>query len=168
MTFRSWRALLLSGVQERPRSSSVARGLFVVVALLSVGAICWGLSMPNGQGAGRSFLADLCLGSTTPVEARVSDEAADLRLSVVVPEHAPTGPLDAKAQTAKKGQVIAYDILSRQTGAVAVHGLLEPVPVQAGQTIHVVFRAIYSGRFPLHFHGADGSHFEIAGMDVLP
>jgi hypothetical protein len=66
-----------------------------------------------------------------------------------------------------KGAVVRVSVWSPRRGSVAVHGLLALQPVAADGTIVAAFRTLHTGRFPLHFHGADGTHQEIAAFEVL-
>jgi len=66
----------------------------------------------------------------------------------------------------RKNAVLEFDVQSPRRGGLAVHGLSDLVRIERGQRVKVRLRAIYSGRFPLHFHGIDGSHFEIAVVEV--
>ena len=65
-----------------------------------------------------------------------------------------------------KDEVIQVDVGTPRAGGVAVHGILETHRLRVGSTVSVKLRAKYTGRFPLHFHGDDGSHFEIAVFEV--
>ena len=40
--------------------------------------------------------------------------------------------------------------------------------MKPGERATLRFRAIYSGRFPLHFHGVDGSHIGVWALNVSP
>lgn len=95
--------------------------------------------------------------------------APDRRLAVDVPLQTPGfGESAALAVRARKNEVIEFVVSSARPGSVAVHGLLENRPVVVGGELHVAIRTVYTGRFPLHFHGDDGSHFEIAAVEVRP
>jgi len=39
-------------------------------------------------------------------------------------------------------------------------------PLTVDVPTSVTFRALYSGRFPMHFHGKDGSHFEVVVFEI--
>lgn len=104
-----------------------------------------------------------------PVQAAAhvrSDEPADLDVRAVVPLTETAAPLGAAVRVAKDA-VVRITVWSPRPGGVAVHGLLAPQPVGADGTVVAAFRTLHSGRFPLHFHGADGSHQEIAACEVL-
>lgn len=66
----------------------------------------------------------------------------------------------------RRNAVLEFDVQSPRRGGLAVHGLSDLVRIETGKEAKVRLRAIYSGRFPLHFHGIDGSHFEIAVVEV--
>ena len=108
--------------------------------------------------------------ATNASQARVTPaDKIDRHYSVGVPLETPQiGMASAAVHAIAKGDVVQFEVLSPRAGKVAVHGLLDAETVQVGSVVRVSFRAIYTGRFPLHFHGADGSHFEIAALEVLP
>jgi hypothetical protein len=91
-----------------------------------------------------------------------------IRYEIAVPELTPENILSGREQTIKQGDVVEFVMTSRRPGAVVVHGLTDEHRVAANQQTSLQFRAIYSGRFPLHFHGDDGSHFELMALDVMP
>ena len=146
--------------------------------LLSVLAIASGLAValplirqqaPATAGENSDAIAlQFCL-TNTP-EARVTPaDKVDRHYSVDVPLETPlTGMPSAAVHSIAKGEVVQFEVVSPRPGQVAVHGLLDAETVQVGSVVRVAFRAVYTGRFPLHFHGADGSHFEIAALEVLP
>lgn len=63
---------------------------------------------------------------------------------------------------------ITIRVLSEQTGTVMLHGLTDSVVVARNGEALVHFKAIHTGRFPLHLHGESGSHVELAVMEILP
>ncbi len=93
----------------------------------------------------------------------------DAQFVVNVPTQPPAIALLSESQDLRVAQnkAIEYVVHSTREGALAVHGLSELVLVRASETARVRFRAIYSGRFPLHFHGPDGSHFEISALQIV-
>jgi hypothetical protein len=105
-----------------------------------------------------------------PQQARATPgDPADLQFAATVPLETPPAGLMANYNlAATQGDVIRVSVSSPRDGGVAVHGLLDVRPIAADGKVTVEFRAIYSGRFPVHFHGADGSHFEIAAIEVMP
>jgi len=113
--------------------------------------------------------ASLAFCVTSPSEAQVDAATVrDHRYAARVPETNPSVAVGAVSYPIAQGDVVEFDVASPRPGQVTVHGLHDLEAVQPGDTVKVAFRAIYSGRFPLHFHGADGSHFEIAALEVLP
>ena len=78
--------------------------------------------------------------------------------------------LDGSAHATRiaRGEVVEFTITAPIEGAASVHGLSDLVLMKAGERATLRFRAIYSGRFPLHFHGADGSHIGVWALDVAP
>lgn len=147
-------------------------GLLSVLAVASSLAVALPLirqQAPATAGENSDAIAlQFCL-TNTP-EARVTPaDKVDRHYSVDVPLETPlTGMPSAAVHSIAKGEVVQFEVVSPRPGQVAVHGLLDAETVQVGSVVRVAFRAVYTGRFPLHFHGADGSHFEIAALEVLP
>ncbi|KHK55805.1 hypothetical protein PI87_12390 [Ralstonia sp. A12] len=113
------------------------------------------------EGLARSFCVPI------PASAKVAEsEAADHAMVVQVPSVPSDSAADFRSVKAAQGEVIRFTVSSARAGAVGVHGLSDITPIQAGGTVTIAMRAIYSGRFPLHFHGTDGSHFELAAVEV--
>lgn len=105
-----------------------------------------------------------------PEAARV-DRAARIdhrfRVEVVATDERPVTVPDSAMHRVRRGGSIEFQIRSAAEGAIAVHGLSELVLVKPDRPAVVRFRGLYPGRFPLHFHGADGAHYEIAALEVL-
>jgi hypothetical protein len=111
--------------------------------------------------------ADFC--TTSLGNSQVSPGyQADNSFHVEVPAGNPTDSFSGRIYEVTQGSVVEYTVSSARPGAVAVHGLLDPCPIAVGVDTKVAFRAIYSGQFPLHFHGVDSSHIELAGLVVTP
>jgi len=111
--------------------------------------------------------AEYC--ATSPAQARVDPQTApDHQYEASVPADNPVALVSTRSYTVRKGDVIAFAVASSRPGRIAVHGLHDLQDVQIGGTVQIAFRTLYSGRFPLHFHGADGSHFELAALEVQP
>jgi hypothetical protein len=87
---------------------------------------------------------------------------------VAVPRENPVSVLSATEHTISQGEVVEFAVTTRRPGFVIVHGLSDPLPLNVAGTTLVSFRAIYSGRFALHFHGDDGAHFELTSLNVMP
>lgn len=96
--------------------------------------------------------------------------AADHVLDVTVPQDTPQVPvlegIAIPPVRVRQGEVVEFRVSSPREGAVAVHGVSELVRLEPHQQALVRFRALYSGRFPLHFHGRDLSHFEVAVLEI--
>jgi hypothetical protein len=89
------------------------------------------------------------------------------RFEVGVPLRTPLpGQGEAPSFTVSRGDILQVRVDAARGGHVAVHGILEEHRVKVNDAIHVKLQARYSGRFPLHFHGDDGSHFEVAVFEV--
>jgi len=112
--------------------------------------------------------AQFCLPAPEAARATPQD-VASLAMDVDVPRtDPPIGEMSPATATAHQGEVVRVSVRSPRDGAVTVHGLSELHPLAAGEHLTFEFRAIYSGRFPVHFHGMDGSHIEIAAFEVMP
>jgi hypothetical protein len=89
------------------------------------------------------------------------------RFGIAVPAVNPLpGQGDARSYAVSRGDIIELRIDSPRAGAVAMHGILEEHQVRPTGAVFVRLQVKYSGRFPLHFHGADGAHFEVAVFEV--
>jgi hypothetical protein len=105
----------------------------------------------------------------TSEQASISSKDGPVQLyKIAVPESTPESILSAREQTIKQGDVVEFVVTSRRPGTVVVHGLTDERRVVANAQLSMQFRAIYSGRFALHFHGDDGSHFELMALNVMP
>jgi hypothetical protein len=142
----------------------------VVVAAALLAATFLSTRRPEGDSSSAKVVsppADFC--TTSLGNSQVSPGyKADNSFHVDVPAVNPTDPFSGQIYEVAQGSVVEYTVHSSRPGAVAVHGLLDPCPVTAGGETKVAFRAIYDGQFPLHFHGADASHIELAGLIVTP
>lgn len=159
----------------RPRSASGGgrRRLSIAVSLLLLGsaaALTIWRGLPNRTGSTSAPTADdiarlFC--AAVPTDARIGREIeVSHRANVVVPDIHPAPGSDTSSVAARKGEAVELLVYSRFPGAVGVHGLSDIEPIHPGEPVAVRFRAIYSGRFPLHFHGIDSSHFELLVIDV--
>lgn len=97
-----------------------------------------------------------------------SSVVADYQISVTVPSATPKAISlgNSTVTHIQEGKIVEFRVSSPREGALAVHGLSSLVLITPGAEAVVRFRAIYSGRFSLHFHGADGSHFEAAVLEI--
>lgn len=126
-------------------------------------------SLGRSERAEVDMFADYCV--TVPPEAIVEPTTrADEIIDAIVPMSNPdSAVLDEQKQRSRKvgkNQVIEFRVSSGRKGALAVHGLSELVRIDPSRAEVVRFKAIYSGRFPLHFHGEDMSHFEISVLEI--
>lgn len=106
-----------------------------------------------------------------PAAAIIADDMrVDCRYEVDVPATTPDDPVlpDNAVHQIHQNDSVEFDVRSPRDGALAVHGLSSLTLIVSGTSRRVRFKAIYSGRFPLHFHGPDGAHFEIAVLEILP
>ena len=68
----------------------------------------------------------------------------------------------------RQGDVVLLTVSTERAGMLMIHGLTEGMNVAPGNPAHLVVVAKYSGRFAVHFHDTDGSHTEIAALEVYP
>jgi hypothetical protein len=87
---------------------------------------------------------------------------------VAVPPANPLNFLSATEHTIGQGEVVQFAVTTDRPGFVIVHGLSDMLPLDVKGTTLVSFKAVYSGRFALHFHGSDGAHFELTALNVMP
>lgn len=161
---------MVIGIRKAPTETSRTAGTFAIILLtisgLSAAAYC---TRDGNSGQldtaklAKQFCVSLPAGSL--VEARTQ---ADHELHVVVDSaQPPVNEAPRMSTSVKKGGVIRFVVRSSIAGAVGVHGLSEIVPINSGEVVEIWFRAIYTGRFPLHFHGLDGTHVEVGALEVL-
>lgn len=70
--------------------------------------------------------------------------------------------------TVQQGDAASFTVVAPRTGKLALHGYTEDMPLVENQPLTFTLKAELSGRFPMHIHGADGSHTEVANVEVLP
>lgn len=151
---------------ERVLAAAVGSMALVAVAALSFAAI-WTPAL--GVAADADLYARFC--TPVPTAAVVPEQVpADHRVDLRVPLSAMAPDLDGDSHATKilRGEVVELRITTPIEGAASVHGLSDLVRMKAGEQARLRFRAIYSGRFQLHFHGADGSHFGVWALDISP
>jgi hypothetical protein len=155
-------------MEANSAKSRTKRGL-AAAALAATGAAVIFAWLQPSHGQVPAALSDPAFCTVAPDEARATPaDPADVQFNATVPFTNPTDWVVASSVAAAKGDVVRVSVTSPRDGGIAVHGLMDLRPMHARDRITVEFRAIYSGRFPIHFHGADGSHFEIAAIEVLP
>lgn len=151
---------------ERILAAAVGGSALVAVAGLSIAAV-------RTPGLGVAADADLYARFCTPVPAAAvvpEQVPADRRIDVRVPHSARAPELDGDSHATQilRDEVVELRITAPIEGAASVHGLSDLVRMKVGEPARLRFRAIYSGRFQLHFHGADGSHFGVWALDISP
>lgn len=125
------------------------------------------------QQAGASVPLDLVrqFCAPAPSETLVAEgDGADRHFDLRVPTKPPTAEASftTPAHPINQHDVITLSITSPTYGAVGIHGITAIKEVSQGQQIDLAFRAVYSGRFAVHFHGVDGSHYELVALEVAP
>lgn len=138
------------------------------VILFALGAAYVGLRIA-GTGATRTARSESGSHLTASKEGAAATAAKpDHIYPIAVPQVTPANFLSATEHTIRQGEVVEFAVTTSRPGFVIVHGLTDMLPLDAAGTTLVSFRAIYSGRFALHFHGEDGSHFELTALNVMP
>lgn len=155
----------IPGQGATPRSvwlaAIVGAGL---VGGLAIAAVWTSESQASADAA---LYAQFC--TPVPPAAVVAETVdADHRIDVQVPLVAMAPDLDGDSHATQidRGHVVEIRITAPIAGAASVHGLSDLVVMKAGARATLRFRAIYSGRFPLHFHGVDGSHYGIWALNI--
>ena len=160
------------------RSSSVGRlravPRRVLAAALTGTGLVAGLAIaaawaPGSDPAVPALYAQFC----TPVPAAAVVTEADAparRIEVRVPRGLVASAIDDEAHSTQiaRGDVVELDVVAPIDGAASVHGLSDLVVMKARERATLRFRAIYSGQFPLHFHGVDGSHVGVWALNISP
>jgi hypothetical protein len=153
-------------VLERVLAAAAGGSALVAVAGLCIAAF-WTPGL--GVAANTDLYAQFC--TPVPGAAVVPERvSADHRIDVRVPLSAMAPELDGDSHATQilRGEVVELRITAPIEGAASVHGLSDLVRMPAGGQARLRFRAIYSGRFYLHFHGADGSHFGVWALNISP
>jgi hypothetical protein len=129
------------------------------------------VAWPSASGSSAALTPEDVAGQycvPVPAAAQVGPaEATTRETMVVVPGMTPAYDAVFNSMGARKGDVVTITVRSQTAGAVGVHGLSSIAAIHPGESIAIRFRAIYSGRFPLHFHGTDGAHFALISINVV-
>jgi hypothetical protein len=141
-------------------------GLLVFVFLGAFGFFITGRASPSAAPAGDAMYAQFC--APPPAAAVVAANVpATEAIAVQVPASArPSEILSPDSTNIVRGDVVEFDVSTPVPGAIAVHGMSDLLILKAGDHAKLRLKAIYSGRFPLHFHGADGSHYEVWALNI--
>ncbi len=157
-------------MELRSAHGRAGRGWAGAILTAATAAVLSAWLQPSHGHAAPAVVDALAFCATAPAEAHAGPaDRANVSFATRVPRETPSaGLMAATSVKAAKGDVVRVSVSSPRDGGIAVHGLMDVRPISAGQRVSIEFRAIYSGRFPVHFHGADGSHFEIAAIEVMP
>ena len=63
---------------------------------------------------------------------------------------------------------VAIRVISKQTGTLMLHGVTDNLALEENGETTLRFKATHTGRFPLHLHGKDNSHTELAAVEIMP
>ena len=142
--------------------------LLTAVAMSTLGAAYLSVKMAGTRPVSRVLSESKSHLTSSTGSGTVSTAKPDHTYHVAVPEVTPIDFLSATEYTINQGDVVEFAVTTDRPGSVIVHGISDMLPLKvAGPTLGS-FRAIYSGRFALHFHGPDGSHFELTALNVMP
>jgi hypothetical protein len=86
------------------------------------------------------------------------------RLSV---DYAPQGT-EPPLIKANQGDVLTLVVAAHRPGTLAIHGYEQEIALKPGGEVTLTFTADRVGRYPVHLHGADGSHTPVAALEVQP
>jgi hypothetical protein len=127
-----------------------AFGGFAIVALMALGYLA---ARPS---------ADPAATATAPARTGTQFE---VRIGAAT--EAEGAPLPVLPVT--RGDIVSIVVSSAQAGQLMIHGYMqEMVPVAAGRTATLRLAALHAGRYPLHLHGDDQSHREVAVLEIRP
>lgn len=130
----------------------------LVAALLIMG---YWLAKPTPQA--RAAATILSATAVAPaVDAATSSKTFAVRIA------APGAQQEQPVFQITENDDVTIRVLSEQTGTVMLHGLTDSVAVARIGEALVHFKAIHTGRFPMHLHGESGSHVELAVIEILP
>lgn len=145
-------------------------GAAMLAAVLAAGLVA-GLAIAAVRTPDPAAAAGLYAQFCTPFPPAAAVDAAvaaDHRIAVSVPLSVMAPDLDGNSHATRiaRGDVVEFRITAPIAGAAQVHGLSDLLVMQAREPAILRFRAIHGGRFPLHFHGADGSHYGVWALNI--
>lgn len=79
-----------------------------------------------------------------------------------------SGSSDLPVFQARAGDVVRLEISSAINGTLSVHDYEQNASLSAGETVHLEFPAVHSGRFGIHVHASDGAHLEAGVLEISP
>lgn len=86
--------------------------------------------------------------------------------------HLTMNDLNATASTptfhAIQGDHVTLFVIALNDGVLSIHGYNKELRLSANQKASLEFVADHAGRYPVHVHGKDGSHTELATLNVDP
>jgi hypothetical protein len=69
---------------------------------------------------------------------------------------------------ANQGDVLTLVFAAHRPGTLAIHGYEQEIALKPGGEVTLKLTADRAGRYPVHLHGADGSHTPVAALEVQP
>lgn len=70
--------------------------------------------------------------------------------------------------TARQGDAVTLRITTDRAGSVHVHAYQKEVVLRPDGEVTLTLTTPHAGRYPVHLHGEDGSHLEVAALEVHP
>lgn len=109
----------------------------------------------------KKSVAPSAVSAPSALSAPPSPSTSAVRVSVDAPDNLPL--------SVQLGDWIDLDVVSTRAGVVTVHGLAgDEYRIPGTGVVRVRFQATQLGRYPVHFHSAEGEHVPLAYIDVLP
>ena len=129
------------------------------------------LTSANGQPlAALALLAALCACATTATEPSVETRMPGWRIVERTGEARYSPPGSATWMSATTGQALAggSGVATGRGGRLIVDAPGRHLSVGPGSEAKLSFVTDMAGTFYLHLHGTDGSHLELATLEVAP
>lgn len=162
-------SVLADAISTIRRLAAICFGAFTCVFALALMLLAGCSQQQAGTSVPLDLVRQFC--APAPSETLVAEGAgADRHFDLLVPTKPPTAEASftTPAHPVAQHDVISLTITSPIHGAVGIHGITAIEEVSQGQRIALAFRAVYSGRFAVHFHGVDGTHYELVALEVAP
>lgn len=67
-----------------------------------------------------------------------------------------------------QGDAVTLRITTDRAGSVHVHAYKKEVVLRPDGEVTLTLTTHHAGRYPVHLHGEDGSHLEVAALEVHP
>lgn len=142
-------------------SKSLRIGASAIAILLAVGYV--GLQSNGRQPASAPQQPRPQTAMPLPKSAAASDTGTTIRIVVKPDSNAAPG-----VYRFHKNDNVKFLISVPYDGMLAIHGYTNDNPIMANQQFELTLTLQHTGRFPIHVHGKDGQHIEVAVLEILP